>query len=291
MRIPLDINLVKKSFEDNGYILLSERYTNAKTKLDYICSKGHKHSITWSDWNSGKYRCPYCAGVSKPTIEQIRKSFEQDGYTLLSKEYINCRTKLIYRCSKGHEHSIVWNGWQQGRRCLTCTGQIKPTLEQIKKSFEQEGYILISKEYINTKTKLYYTCNNNHNNDITWCHWQEGIRCPTCDDIIKSGSGHPSWRGGISYEPYCPIWKDKEYKEDIKIRDGYRCLNPYCYSKKPNYLVIHHIDYNKKNCHPKNLITICNSCNSMANKDRDWHKTWYQAIIKNRYNYGGVKCL
>jgi 5-methylcytosine-specific restriction endonuclease McrA len=64
--------------------------------------------------------------------------------------------------------------------------------------------------------------------------------------------------------------------------DKYKCLNPYC-SKKSSKLHIHHIDYNKKNCHPSNLITICNSCNSMANKDRNWHQTWYQAIIKNRY--------
>ena len=63
------------------------------------------------------------------------------------------------------------------------------------------------------------------------------------------------------------------------------CLNPYC-SKEHNVLTLHHIDYNKNNCGPDNLITLCNSCNSQANKDRGWHKAWYQAILKNRYNYG-----
>ena len=35
----------------------------------------------------------------------------------------------------------------------------------------------------------------------------------------------------------------------------------------------------KETVGPTNLITICNSCNSAANKDRRWHTAWYQAII------------
>ena len=92
------------------------------------------------------------------------------------------------------------------------------------------------------------------------------------------------WKGGISKEPYCNDWT-KEYKEFIKNRDGNRCLNPYCNSKNPADLTIHHIDYNKKNCKPNNLITVCRSCNSRANTDREWHKAWYQAVLKMRYNY------
>ena len=45
---------------------------------------------------------------------------------------------------------------------------------------------------------------------------------------------------------------------------------------------------NKKNCHPLNLITVCDPCNGRANKDRDWHTTWYQAIIYRRYGTRGI---
>ncbi len=99
------------------------------------------------------------------------------------------------------------------------------------------------------------------------------------------GHNNPAWKGGISFEPYCEIWKDKEYKEDIKIRDNYRCINPYCSSLYKDKLVIHHINYEKKNCGPTNLITVCNSCNSKANVDREWHKSWYRAILHRRYGY------
>lgn len=31
-----------------------------------------------------------------------------------------------------------------------------------------------------------------------------------------------------------------------------------------------HIDYNKKNCNPKNLITLCRKCHSKTNSNRDY---------------------
>jgi len=95
---------------------------------------------------------------------------------------------------------------------------------------------------------------------------------------IYKGENNPNWKGGISCEPYCDAWDDKEYKDSIKERDNYQCQNPDCYgiSKK---LCLHHIDYNKKNCSPNNLITLCNSCNSRANYNREYWKKLYTDVI------------
>jgi len=103
--------------------------------------------------------------------------------------------------------------------------------------------------------------------------------------IIQVGKNNSNWKGGIACEPYCDAWLDKEYKESIKKRDGYKCLNPYC-NKKSRVLVLHHINYIKKDCRPTNLITVCISCNGRANTDRSWHEKWYSSIIHRRYNYG-----
>jgi len=79
---------------------------------------------------------------------------------------------------------------------------------------------------------------------------------------------HHLWRGGISYEPYSVDWSNT-LKQSIRERDKYRCQlcgNP----QGDRALDVHHIDYNKKNCDPENLISLCHSCHSKTNGNRDY---------------------
>jgi len=340
----LTIEYVKSSFESEGYKLLATSYTNSATLLEYICPKGHKYKISWNKWQTGR-RCPYCnpnGRVRRRTIESIRKAFADEGYVLLTSEYINCSEKLDYicpnghkystswdawssknsrcaicsnnaklttddvfellasegyvllnkyknafsnlkvKCPKGHIRNITWANWSNGNRCSVCSGKVRHNVEHIKDEFSKVGYTLLSTEYRNGKQKLKYICDNGHTNYVTWNNFSQGNRCPTCYINNYFGSNTPNWRGGITFDPYCEAWKDKEYKQGIMDRDGNVCLNPVCWNRD-KVLTIHHIDYNKKNCKPSNLITVCRSCNSRANKDREWHKSWYQAILNNRY--------
>jgi DNA-directed RNA polymerase subunit RPC12/RpoP len=281
----LTYEFVKQSFESEGYILLSEKYVNAHSKLDYVCPKGHKHSIDWDKWYQG-VRCAYCSKRIIPIFETMKRSFSEAGFILISEHCNSSTEKLYYICTNGHNHSVSWNDWnrEDRRGCPYCSKKAKPSLYRIKKAFENSGYTLISDSYSNCSDKLNYICDNGHERSMSWNNWRKGHRCPTCAIIKYTGSGSSSWLGGISYEPYCPIWKDKEYKKDIRLRDGNKCLNPTC-NKKDHRLHIHHIDYNKKSCSPSNVITLCGSCNSRANTNREWHTAWYQALMYRRYKY------
>ena len=115
----------------------------------------------------------------------------------------------------------------------------------------------------------------------------------TCEkmSIAHMEENHWNWKGGISCKPYCDIWLDEEYKDNIRKRDNYECQNPYCYGKfnPKRILSIHHIDGNKMNCHPWNLITICCGCNTRAegnkNIPRIWWQNLYQSIMAEKYGY------
>lgn len=280
----LTYEFVKESFEKEGYTLLSTDYTSATTKLDFVCNNGHTHSIKWAEWNGG-HRCFYCSNNGKPDYNVIKKSFEDEGYELLSDVYINNKTKLKYRCPQEHVHEILWTEWRRGRRCWYCFGTPKLTYEYVRSTFIEANYTLISTTYENIYSNLEYICDNGHHHSMIWINWRKGSRCPSCRDINRFGSGNSNYQGGKSLEKYCEIWKDKEYKADIRERDGHRCLNPYCTSTKADKLNIHHIDYDKQNCHPKNLITVCRECNIKANYNRTWHTAWYQTILYRRYGY------
>ena len=288
----LTYDYVKNEIIKMGYTLLSENYNGCSSKLKLKCDNDHIYETTWSNLKSGS-KCSICYRINQPQImkkdfNEIKKVIETNDYILLScsNEYKNNYSKLKCICNKGHNIEITWAEFKRGRRCIICSGFAKKTIDEIKEYMKKYNYTCLDDEYINGSSHLNIQCEKNHLYKSTWYNFKQGGRCPKCNlikqSIERTGSKCIFWRGGISKEPYCQNWV-LELKEYIKERDKYKCLNPCCNSGKK--LTIHHIDYNKKNCSHKNLITICQSCNSKANFDRKWHKSWYEAILNKRYNY------
>jgi hypothetical protein len=95
---------------------------------------------------------------------------------------------------------------------------------------------------------------------------------------IKRGEKHYNWQGGISFDPYSVNWTET-LKRAIRERDKYICQLCNNYGN-----TVHHIDYNKKNCNPSNLINLCNRCNSKVNHNRNvWIRIFNKIIF---YKYG-----
>jgi len=97
------------------------------------------------------------------------------------------------------------------------------------------------------------------------------------------GELNPSWRGGTSNEPY-PLNFNRQLKETIRIRDNRTCQ--LCSMPEEEYfraLDIHHINYDKKDISPMNLISLCVACNSKANAERAYHQILFSEKIKEIY--------
>ena len=87
----------------------------------------------------------------------------------------------------------------------------------------------------------------------------------------RKGKDNPSWKGGISFEPYCSLFNEK-FKEKIRNQFGRQCF--ICGSSEElngRKLPIHHINYNK-NCLCDDtkcyFIPLCSSCHSRTNFNR-----------------------
>lgn len=71
---------------------------------------------------------------------------------------------------------------------------------------------------------------------------------------------NPKWNGGVSKLPYSMDWT-QDLKDSIRKRDNYKCQK--CGAPQEEFttkLCVHHIDENKKNCDPKNLVSLCIYC-------------------------------
>ncbi len=296
----LSYEFVKEQFEKEGYELLSKEYVNNITKLDYICTKEHKHATTWNKFKDG-VRCPHCSKYSNNyNIDGIKRSFENEGYILLSTNYVRAKAKLMCMCPNNHFYRVSWYEWNgHGSRCAECAvDKRRRNFGIIESSFVNEGYTLLTFkfEYRGGKQKLKYICNNGHKHSIRWDGWEAGNRCPSCfharQSLIMSGHNHWNWKGGIT-----PLmrsirndikrsgWSQKVFKKDMYI-----CQR--CKDKKNNRLHAHHVIqfssilsyYNittikeSQECSLlydiNNGITLCKKCHKWVHSNKN---------IKNNY--------
>lgn len=99
----------------------------------------------------------------------------------------------------------------------------------------------------------------------------------------RKGEKNGNWHGGVSFEPY-GLEFNKELKEQIRERDDYICQK--CETKENRReFPVHHIDYNKQNNKPENLITLCDSCHAGANSNRKYWQNYFVNIIQNKEVY------
>ena len=180
----LNIEDVRKAFDDRGDRLLSTVYVNAHSKIDYVCKNGHSHWISWMHYRLAK-GCPACAGKAIPIISYVKSKFTDRGDVLLSASYINNSTKLDYICKNGHEHSISWAKYRNGSGCATCAGKVAPTLSKMRSIFANNGDTLLSENYINGRAKLDYICKNGHRHSLSWTKYKFGTRCPECANNVR----------------------------------------------------------------------------------------------------------
>ena len=110
------------------------------------------------------------------------------------------------------------------------------------------------------------------------------------------GEKSHNWLGGISLEPY-GVKFTKQLREQIRERDNFTCQECKKTQEELGYRFnVHHIDYNKKNHNPNNLISLCNSCHCKTNYSREaWTKHFremltekLQGVRKKNYTYEGV---
>ena len=118
--------------------------------------------------------------TQKSTINQMQELAEQRQGKCLSDIYIGNRSKLIWRCGKGHIWEAPPNTVQQGHWCPTCAGRPKVTIEDMQNVAESKGGGCLSDVYVNAHTHLRWSCKYGHEWEATPNNIRRGKWCPIC---------------------------------------------------------------------------------------------------------------
>ena len=96
------------------------------------------------------------------------------------------------------------------------------------------------------------------------------------------GSQNSQWRDGSSYEPYSPAF-GRSLKRNVRERDSHRCqVCGVPQTECTKRLDIHHIDYDKKNSDPVNLISLCVRCHGRTTTNRAYWRETFQHLMISR---------
>jgi hypothetical protein len=134
--IRLTIEEMQAIAEERGGECLSKKYINSETKLIWKCEHGHQWESTPL---SVKYReswCPYCAKNRAYTIKDMQSLAKDNGGICLSKNYVNVKTKLIWKCENNHVWESTPDNIKKGRWCPHCN-KIKKGIEKDSNNFKK----------------------------------------------------------------------------------------------------------------------------------------------------------
>lgn len=109
--------------------------------------------------------------------------------------------------------------------------------------------------------------------------------------LAMSGENAPSWKGGVSFEPYCEKFNDG-FKERVRAFFDYQCQFPGCghiWQPGERRLAVHHANFRKDACCAEDVIplfvSLCHGkCHSRTNKDREYWEKYFTELIMTKYN-------
>jgi hypothetical protein len=175
-----NIELLQEFAENKDGKLISTEYINNKENLIWECKEKHQWEANWNNVHQGSW-CPTCFGNSKPVIEVCQEfALNKDG-KLISTEYINNNTKMLWECEEGHQWEVSWNNVHQGSWCPYCARKAKPDIIELQNFAKNKEGKLISDKYINNNTKMLWECKEKHQWEATWNSINSGNNwCPEC---------------------------------------------------------------------------------------------------------------
>lgn len=187
-----DIELVDKFtairsfFRDNNCKLLTrlQNYIGPRKPLKWICKCGRECERSY-DYFKDRPMCSICWKNREPNgYEEFCKLLKAENWKMISAKhkYINEKTKLTVKTNNDDRVKASYYNFKRGHRDkISAVNESKLKIEDIKKAFDERGFVLLENKYINNKTPMRYSCKCQNISEITWGNFTKNkIGCNRC---------------------------------------------------------------------------------------------------------------
>jgi len=159
---------------------LLNTYDGQYSNLEIECKCGNKYTTTWKYLKRGSGGCSKCSIEKRKTpFEETLDLINEKGYKYISGKYENNTSELIVECEKGHQfntnrHKLRTCG------CQKCSGNIKKTIDEVRRIGISKGLNLLSEEYISVVNNLDWICSDGHHITKSLNRIMNSTGCPEC---------------------------------------------------------------------------------------------------------------
>ncbi len=113
----ITIEKMKHAAEKRDGKCLSTAYTNAKTKLLWECSKGHRWTALPHNITTYKSWCPECSGRKRRNIADMQVLAKAKNGQCLSTVFKGVDEKIEWQCGDGHRWFTRPDSIRRGTWC------------------------------------------------------------------------------------------------------------------------------------------------------------------------------
>lgn len=262
--------MAKKGTPKSG--LCSTCYPSSHTKNHtIICPNCGKERLVRQLGGRKSNLCKHCVSrkavptpdgtAEKPTVGDIRRGDEIGSSGISHYMWASC-----IHCGVPRWAILNTKLQPKAPRCSKC---LKPMLghhhtEEWKK---QHSLDMKGRPYIETEARRKVYFKSGKNNPM----YGKKLSKEECKKHSVPMEKNGRWQGGKSFEPYGTDF-NKTLRKQVREQDNFTCQ--LCgISENGKRLCCHHIDYNKKHNYIENLVSLCDSCHSKTNFNRErWIK-------------------
>lgn len=292
---------------DTEFYVRQSRVASARFCGD-DCKHAEMRGSKSASWKGGKveFTCDYCGKILKAWPSQKGKA---GGH-----EHIFCpgKCKAMWQSENcRRENNPNWQGRTVMRGCEICGVEFEAWMCLIEIGWDR---------FCSNECQAIWQKQSDHNRGANHPNWKGGEverECRECGTIFKThpawirkgggrgqfcspdcshafakrtgqfaGANNPRWIDGRSYEPYTSAWTE-EFRDFIRARDQHICAlcgevaRPASHAIKPP---VHHIDYDKTSTAARNALTLCHSCHTSTNTNRELWQDILAGYMLANYN-------
>lgn len=171
------LNRLRRRARRRGGEILTPTFEGSHVPMLVRCARRHEWRALPTSIGQGVW-CPTCKEES--WLAQVRAKAEKRGGRCLSERCRGWADRMLLECAQGHRWRSPASQVKQSKWCPKCLLSVPHDLERMRAVARERGGECLSDEYVDSATRLRWTCAEGHEWEAAPNSVVQGVWCRVC---------------------------------------------------------------------------------------------------------------